>query len=118
MATVEPALKAPDIEISTASGAEPDAVPPVLPLWVTAQGLNVTRHAAALRPFRRDEFGPSPAAPSEGHLQAVNRLMESLRRGLLHMSRQVVDASRASVKEPSPALLQQMLRKKDAAHHW
>ena len=37
---------------------------PVLSRWVTTQSINVTRHAAALRPFRPDEFGTGAAAPS------------------------------------------------------
>ena len=37
---------------------------PVLLPWLRAQSINVTRHAAALRPFKRDEFGPGQAAPS------------------------------------------------------
>jgi hypothetical protein len=48
---------------------------PVLLPWLRAQSINVTRHAAALRPFKRDEFGPGQAAPSEGHIQVVNDLI-------------------------------------------
>ena len=29
----------------------------VMQPWLRAQSINVTRHAAALRPFRLDEFG-------------------------------------------------------------
>jgi len=60
---------------------------PVLLPWLRAQSINVTRHAAALRPFKRDEFGPGQSAPSEGHIQVVNDLITKLRRGLLKMSR-------------------------------
>ena len=39
------------------AGPAPAAGPPALSTWVRTQSLNVTRHAAALRPFRRREFG-------------------------------------------------------------
>src|SRR5215470_19485257 len=57
--------------------------------WIRSQGISVTRHAAALRPFRAREFGTGPAAPSEGHLQAVNALLGRLRQELLAVSDQV-----------------------------
>src|SRR5580658_4711618 len=66
---------------------------PVLRPWLRAQAINVTRHAAALRPFRREEFGTTAASPSEGHIQAVNTLIGSLRRGLLKMSGRVTTAA-------------------------
>src|SRR6202035_4918972 len=62
---------------------------PVLLPWLRAQSINVTRHAAALRPFKREEFGAGAAAPSEGHIQVVNQLITKLRRGLLKMSENV-----------------------------
>ena len=37
------------------------ATPSVLQPWLRAQSINVMRHAAALRPFRREEFGPGAA---------------------------------------------------------
>jgi hypothetical protein len=46
--------------------------PESLPSWLRLQGINVARHAAALRPFRRAEFGTDPAAPTDGHIQAAN----------------------------------------------
>jgi hypothetical protein len=57
----------------------PGATPPVLPTWLRAQSINVSRHAAALRPFRREEFGTGQASPSEGHIQVVNHLISKLR---------------------------------------
>ena len=63
----------------------------VLIPWLRAQAVNVTRHAAALRPFRREEFGTGIAAPSEGHIRAVNRLLGSLRRSLLNLTEDGVD---------------------------
>jgi hypothetical protein len=94
------------------------AVPAVLPAWLRAQSINVTRHAAALRPFRREEFGTGPAAPSEGHLQVVNGLISSLRRGLLKMSRSVTNAFSAASAEPSSPRLQRAVVQKDQAHKW
>ena len=66
---------------------------PVLAPWLRAQSINVTRHAAALRPFRREEFGATAAAPSDGHIQAVNTLLQSLRHRLLSMSTKVSEAA-------------------------
>ncbi len=94
------------------------AVAPVLPAWLRAQAINVTRHASALRPFRREEFGTSGAAPSEGHIQAVNDLIGKLRGGLLKMSRNVGTAIKAAKQEPSSRRLQQVVIRKDHAHKW
>src|SRR5215469_9102830 len=75
-------------------------VPIMLP-WLRAQSINVTRHAAALRPFKADEFGTGAEAPTAGHIQAVNKLITGLRRGLLTMSGQVSKTMRATAEEPS-----------------
>jgi hypothetical protein len=91
---------------------------PVLAPWLRAQSINLTRHAAALRPFRRAEFGDGAAVPSEGHIQSVNTLMNALRHGLLKMSGRVVEASRAARAEPSTERLSETMRRKDNAHHW
>lgn len=91
---------------------------PVLAPWLRAQSINVTRHAAALRPFRREEFGAGAAAPSEGHIQAVNALMGSLRHGLLKMSARVTKAVAVAKAGPSTDLLSEAMRRKDHAHHW
>src|ERR1700728_1274 len=74
---------------------------PVLSPWLRAQSINVTRHAAALRPFKREEFGTGPAAPSEGHIQVVNQLITKLRHGLLKMSENVHDAIGEASETPS-----------------
>jgi hypothetical protein len=91
---------------------------PVLAPWLRAQSINVTRHAAALRPFRRGEFGTGAAAPTEGHVQAVNALMGSLRHGLLKMSARVTKAVATAGAEPSTERLSEAMRRKDHAHHW
>src|ERR1700757_407570 len=78
---------------------------PVMLPWLRAQSVNLTRHAAALRPFKADEFGTGAEAPTAGHLQAVNRLISGLRRGLLTMSGQVSKSASASIEQPSSARL-------------
>jgi len=91
---------------------------PVLLPWLRAQSINVTRHAAALRPFKREEFGPGASAPSEGHIQAVNDLITNLRRGLMKMSRQVHDAIAIASDKPSSRRLGRVVARKDSAHRW
>src|SRR5258705_1202001 len=90
--------------------------PSVLLPWLRAQAINVTRHAAALRPFRRAEFGTGDASPSEGHIQAVNRLIGALRRGMLKSTRPVSDAALAASQEPTPRRLQDTVIRKEDAH--
>jgi hypothetical protein len=78
----------------------------------------VTRHAAALRPFQRKEFGTGVAAPSEGHLQAVNALITTLRTDLIKLSKQVSDAVNTAVNESNTANLQHVVKLKERAHDW
>ena len=91
---------------------------PFLSPWLRAQSINVTRHAAALRPFKMDEFGTGAEAPTAGHLQAVNELITKLRSGLLKMSGRVADSVGATLEVPSTARLQDVMRKKEHAHNW
>jgi hypothetical protein len=93
------------------------AVPVLLP-WLRAQSINVTRHAAALRPFKREEFGTGAAAPSEGHIQVVNQLITKLRRGLLKMSANVHGSIAKASERPSSRRLQRVVTHKDQAHRW
>lgn len=92
--------------------------PAALPSWLRAQSVNVTRHAAALRPFHREEFGTGPAAPSEGHIQVVNDLITRLRRGLLEMTKNVTASIESANQEPSSAHLERVVVHKDRAHKW
>jgi hypothetical protein len=69
--------------------------------WLRMQALNAVRHAAALRPFHKDEFDKGPASPSDAHIEAANDLTESLRRQILMMSRQVSQASKAAREDAS-----------------
>src|SRR5215472_9445718 len=90
----------------------------ILVPWLRAQSINVTRHAAALRPFRREEFGTGAAAPSEGHVQAANQLISSLRKQLLRVSGTVHKSIAAAQQEPGRASLQRAVLRKDRAHKW
>ena len=91
--------------------------PGVLSPWVRAQSLNVVRHAAALRPFRRTEFGTGAAAPTEAHIQAANQLISSLRRRLLDRAGRVTQAAAAAVRSPVTPRLQQVVTLKERAHN-
>lgn len=92
--------------------------PRTLRPWLQTQALNVTRHAAALRSFRSDEFGRGPAAPSEGHIQAVNRLMDTLRGELIKRTRHVRRLAVQAAREPATETLQQLVTRKERAHDW
>lgn len=96
----------------------PAGAAPVLLPWLRAQSINVTRHAAALRPFKREEFGSGASAPSEGHIQVVNQLITKLRHGLLKMSERVHDSIATASEKPTSPRLQKVVARKDAAHHW
>ncbi|HKQ72183.1 MAG TPA: hypothetical protein VJ810_00550 [Blastocatellia bacterium] len=89
----------------------------MIPL-LRAQAINVNRHAAALRPFKSGEFGAGDAAPSEGHIQAVNELIKTLRGDLLRLTKKVTEAVRQSTTEPTTANLQRMVTHKEHAHNW
>ncbi len=86
--------------------------------WVSAQSINVTRHAAALRPFKGNEFGTGAAAPTPGHLEAVNKLISTLRTGLLDLAKGVTGAAQLASQEPLTARLQLMVNRKETAHNW
>lgn len=123
MATVAEVL--PELEIRADEFATEDAATdaethpsPVLLPWLRAQSVNVSRHAAALRPFRRDEFRAGAASPSEGHIQAVNQLISALRTGLLKLAAQVTSAARAAGEQPTSPRLLQMVARKEKAHRW
>jgi hypothetical protein len=83
-----------------------------------AQSINVTRHAAALRPFRRSEFGSAAGAPSEGHIQAVNALIQTLRQRLMNLAKGVAEAAAAATEQPDTRRLQRLVTRKESAHGW
>jgi len=121
MATLLETLPETTMRAERSLGQRPKVVAgptPVLLPWLRAQSINVTRHAAALRPFKRAEFGTGAAAPSEGHIQVVNQLITKLRRGLLRMSERVHDSIATASEEPSSPRLQRVVTRKAKAHRW
>lgn len=86
--------------------------------WIGLQSPTALRHAAALRPFRRDEFGSAAEAPSDGHLEAANALTGDLRRNVLAMSREIARASRAAARAPDRASLARLLASREAMLNW
>ena len=92
--------------------------PPATRRFIRAQALNATRHAAALQPFRRDEFGTSPASPSAAHIQAANQLIKTLRSRLLEKAKRVDQVAKVSLDAPTTGHLQSLLAHKDRAARW
>jgi hypothetical protein len=92
-------------------------VPSVLVPWLHTQSINVTRHAEALRPFRRDEFGTHAASPTEAHIHAANELMTTLRGDLVELTRRVESAVEIAISEPATSRLQRVLVLKELAHN-
>lgn len=92
---------------------------PLLPAFALGQGVNVRRHLEALRNFDPDEFGTSAARPTAGHIQAVNQLLERLRRPLEHAVTELEGAGRRARRgSASTADLHDLLRLKSRAHDW
>jgi hypothetical protein len=89
---------------------------PVLRPWLASQALNSTRHAAALRPFTRGEFGRGAESPSEGHLRAANEHLVALRRALLQLNEPVREAARRAQARPTNHELARVLELKERAH--
>src|SRR5256885_8389707 len=87
----------------------------VLADWLKLQPVSVARHAAGLRPFTREEFGDTAAAPTEGHIQAANALITRLRDGLLRMAARVTSASAAARQQASHEALTRFVIIKDQA---
>lgn len=112
---IEPRFSAP-----RPAAARRTAVPllPALDPWLQSQSFNSARHAAALRPFGRHEFGTDAAAPSEGHLQAANRLISRLRERLLRLNVSLRAATIKARRDPTPANLRRVLVHKEQAHGW
>ena len=81
--------------------------------WLNIQSINLMRYGKSLRPFSKDEFGTSPAAPSEAHIEAVNRFIDRFRGKLVEMTRGVEAA--AARREPTTERLQVLLMRKQAA---
>lgn len=107
---------APPAEASQQTAA--DHQPAVLKPWIIVQGINVKRHASALRPFRTEEFGTGAEAPTPGHVESVNKLVSGLRRGLTRYSQQMLEALQHATAQQSTAALQRMVNRKEEAHRW
>jgi hypothetical protein len=90
----------------------------VLTPWIRAQALNLTRHTKALRNFTREEFGTGSEAPTEGHVQAVNKLLGSLRTGLVRRARDIVQRAAAARRNPTHDRLTALVTHKHHAHIW
>jgi N-acetylmuramoyl-L-alanine amidase-like protein len=88
----------------------------VLPRYLSGQALNVRRHLDALRDFRRDEFGAQPARPSEGHVQAVNALLATLRGPLRTAVEKLDRAADAAQSQPTATRVSLALELKTQAH--
>lgn len=87
----------------------------VLRNWVRGQPINLLRHARELAPFTRAQFGSGPAAPSESHIQAVNALLDRLRRPILAQARRLRRSVEDSANEDPPRL-QQVVTDKERGH--
>lgn len=85
--------------------------------WLDAQSINLSRHAAALRPFSDGEFGTGAAAPSRAHVQAVNDLVSGLRAELLKRAERVSAQTKDAKRHVDTPTLQRLLVSKDAAHN-
>ncbi|HKI04667.1 MAG TPA: hypothetical protein VKK31_21990 [Thermoanaerobaculia bacterium] len=115
--TLERSAPPPPAGIEPPAGAgRAERTAAVLRPWLRAQSLNVTRHAAALRPFRRDEFGAGAEAPTESHVRAANELISTLRRDLFRRTRRVQGAVEEALAEPVTPRLQRVLTQKEQAH--
>lgn len=95
-----------------------DVEPSSLSSWLGVQSLNLTRHAAALRPFRYGEFGSAPESPSDAHMDAVNALIVRLRSQLQEISQVVGNSARSAMQQPDASRLQNVLVRKEQAHNW
>ena len=86
--------------------------------FIRSQSINTRRGAAALRPFRTDEFGKQPASPSKAHIESANELIVMLRRQLLAWANTVHQTAEKSQHYPDPRLLQQLLQRKERTESW
>lgn len=80
--------------------------------WLAIQSINLTRHARSLRPFTKDEFGTGPVAPSEAHIETVNRFIDGFKSKLVEKSRWVEAAANLARRQPTSKNLQVLLERK------
>jgi hypothetical protein len=98
--------------VTNGKGATTPTEQRLLDNWLNIQSINLTRHAKSLRPFAKDEFGTGPAAPSEAHIEAVNRFIDKFRSKLVEMARWVDAATAAARREPTTERFQVLLERK------
>ncbi len=119
MSAASPAFASPgEVRQNGAPRPGTSAVQSVLGPWIRAQALNLVRHAKALRNFTREEFGTGPEAPTDGHVQAVNRLLGKLRVGLKKRARRMVRLAAEARANPSAGRLTTLVTHKHLAHDW
>jgi len=95
------------------------AEPASIDNWLRSQAINATRHAAALRPFAKGEFGTSPASPSEAHRNAVNALLQTLRAHLIDESQRLnVLFKKISELDDKRIAIQRFTTSKENASNW
>jgi hypothetical protein len=107
-----PSLSSPTSSVAGIQGSTTVSEQRLLDNWLNIQAINLTRHAKSLRPFSKDEFGAGPAAPSEAHIEAVNRFIDRFRQKLVERSRWVEAAVSAARREPTTERLQVLLERK------
>lgn len=84
--------------------------------WLRVQSINLSRHAANLRPFTKGEFGTGAAAPTPGHLVATNALMRSLRSRLLRGAARLSQVADQAAAQPIAERLEKLLERKSSTH--
>lgn len=95
----------------------PPATPPrELLTWLRVQADNAQRHLDALRPFTRQEFGAGPESPTEGHVRAVNELLDLLRNDLDRRVHDLGDTATAATNVPTTRHLHRVVEAKERAH--
>lgn len=97
---------------ATMQGAITSSEQRLLDNWLNIQAINLCRHGKSLRPFAKDEFGTGPTAPSEGHIEAVNRLIDKFRTQLIEKARWVDAAAQTARREPTSDRLRVLLERK------
>ncbi len=80
--------------------------------WVSIQGINLIRQAKSIRPFLKDEFGVGAYAPSEAHIDAVNRFIDQFRNKVIEQARWVEAAATQARQEPRSDRLAVLLERK------
>lgn len=80
--------------------------------WIQIQSINLKRHATSIRRFEKGEFGTGVAAPSEVHIDAVNRFLDKFKAKLVERAHWMDAAATIARKEPTAERLKVMLERK------